>query len=84
MSDEKPPIYENVKCPDCEGPMISRTGKFGTFWGCMKFPACKGTRDSNGRSKQDREEYKIKKESEERGDEWPRNKEDNVSWNKKK
>ena len=50
---------ENVKCPDCEGPMVSRTGKFGVFWGCKAFPACKGTRDSMGRSKADREKWKA-------------------------
>src|SRR5437899_12991883 len=50
---------ENVKCPDCDGPMVSRTGKFGVFWGCKAFPACKGTRDSMGRSKADREMWKA-------------------------
>ncbi len=55
------PPYESVKCPECDGPMISRTGKYGTFWGCKKYPECKGTRDSQGRSKADREEYKRDK-----------------------
>ena len=50
--------YEKVLCPECDGEMISRTGKFGVFWGCKKFPQCKGTRDSMGRSKQDREKEK--------------------------
>jgi ssDNA-binding Zn-finger/Zn-ribbon topoisomerase 1 len=50
--------YESVKCPDCGGEMISRTGKFGVFWGCKDYPRCKGTRDSEGRSKADREKYK--------------------------
>lgn len=49
------PILEDVKCPDCGGPMRSRTGQYGTFWGCMKYPDCRGTRDSMGRSKADRE-----------------------------
>ena len=56
---------ENVKCPDCEGPMVSRTGKFGVFWGCKAFPNCKGTRDSMGRSKADREAWKREKALEE-------------------
>lgn len=47
---------ENVKCPDCEGPMIARDSKYGKFWGCIRFPVCKGTRDSMGRSKQERED----------------------------
>ncbi len=46
--------YDEIKCPECDGPMISRNGKFGTFCGCKKFPECKGTRDSNGDSKYDR------------------------------
>lgn len=45
---------KSVACPDCGGPMKPRTGKFGTFWGCFKFPFCHGTRDANGMSKQDR------------------------------
>lgn len=47
-------IYENVKCPICDGPMISRKSQYGTFWGCKAFPNCKGTRDSMGRSKDER------------------------------
>jgi ssDNA-binding Zn-finger/Zn-ribbon topoisomerase 1 len=50
--------YEKTLCPDCNGEMISRTGKFGVFWGCKKFPECKGTRDSQGRSKADRTKWK--------------------------
>lgn len=46
--------YDEIKCPVCSGDMISRTGKFGVFWGCKAFPECKGTRDSEGLSKQDR------------------------------
>jgi len=53
---------ENVKCPECDGEMVSRTGKYGVFWGCKKFPECKGTRDSQGRSKADREMEKVNKE----------------------
>ena len=49
---------ENVKCPECDGEMVSRTGKYGVFWGCKDFPNCKGTRDSQGRSKADREKWK--------------------------
>jgi ssDNA-binding Zn-finger/Zn-ribbon topoisomerase 1 len=41
---------ENVFCPECGGPMTSRanrrTGQ--RFWGCNKFPACKGTRNTDG------------------------------------
>lgn len=50
---------ENLKCPDCDGPMTPRNGKFGKFWGCDNFPACKGTRDSMGRSREDRDAEKY-------------------------
>jgi hypothetical protein len=33
-------------CPKCGGPMRLKSGKFGNFWSCMNFPACKGTRDA--------------------------------------
>lgn len=46
---------ENVKCPDCGGEMTPRKSQFGIFWGCKKYPKCKGTRDVNGMSKEDRE-----------------------------
>ena len=48
--------------------MISRKGAYGIFWGCRAYPQCKGTRDSMGRSKADREEYKrtINKDNEDK------------------
>lgn len=33
-----------VECPQCGSPMVQRNGKFGAFWGCTKYPGCKGTR----------------------------------------
>lgn len=47
---------ENVKCPDCGGPMVPRTSQHGKFWGCQSYPRCKGTRDSLGQSKRERDE----------------------------
>lgn len=34
-------------CPSCGGEMVLRTNSFdgSSFWGCPRFPACKGTRD---------------------------------------
>ena len=29
-------------CPDCGAPMIRRDGKYGPFWGCSKWPKCRG------------------------------------------
>ena len=34
----------NPKCPKCESDMQRKSGKFGDFWSCVKFPDCKGTR----------------------------------------
>jgi hypothetical protein len=31
-------------CPQCNGPMSLKNGKFGEFWSCRNFPGCKGTR----------------------------------------
>lgn len=30
-------------CPDCGSAMALRTGKFGAFYGCTAYPACKAT-----------------------------------------
>ena len=31
-------------CPRCGSPMRRRSGRHGQFWGCPRFPSCKGTR----------------------------------------
>lgn len=31
-------------CPRCGSPMRRRSGRYGQFWGCPRFPGCKGTR----------------------------------------
>ena len=31
-------------CPKCGHPMQLKTGKYGEFWSCTKFPDCRGTR----------------------------------------
>jgi len=51
--------YDKNLCPECNGEMIARSGQYGKFWGCKNFPTCKGTRDSQGRSKQDRAKWKA-------------------------
>ena len=30
-------------CPECEKPLVVRSGKYGKFWGCTGFPSCKHT-----------------------------------------
>lgn len=32
------------KCPECGAKMKKRKSKYGPFWGCTKYPECKGTR----------------------------------------
>lgn len=36
------------QCPteDCEGQLVQRSGKFGTFYGCSRFPQCRYSRSS--------------------------------------
>ncbi|MDX1633617.1 MAG: DNA topoisomerase III [Marinobacter sp.] len=38
------PVAEGIHCPKCRAPMRKRSGKFGEFHACTRFPACKGTR----------------------------------------
>ncbi len=35
----------NPKCPKCDSDMQLKSGKYGDFWSCVKFPDCKGTRN---------------------------------------
>ena len=32
-------------CPRCGSSMRRRSGKYGSFWGCSRYPSCKGTRN---------------------------------------
>lgn len=56
---------EETRCPDCNSLMISRKSQHGIFWGCVNYPKCKGTRDSMGRSKAERDKYNEEKEDKE-------------------
>jgi ssDNA-binding Zn-finger/Zn-ribbon topoisomerase 1 len=60
---EKKPLIENLKCPECDSKMVSRKGQYGTFWGCSRYPNCRGTRDSQGRSKAERQADRNKEPS---------------------
>lgn len=35
---------EFESCDKCQSKMIIRKGKFGTFWGCVKYPKCTNTK----------------------------------------
>jgi len=37
-------ISSNKTCPKCGAKMILRKGRYGKFYGCSKFPYCRGTR----------------------------------------
>lgn len=47
---EEPPVADvEPSCPKCGSPMVQRTAKTGSnaggkFWGCSRFPACRGTK----------------------------------------
>lgn len=48
-SPERSDAVVSPHCPLCQSPMVRRTAKKGTnagsqFWGCSKFPVCRGTR----------------------------------------
>lgn len=36
---------EIPNCPKCSNPMIVKEGRYGQFWGCSKYPKCKGLID---------------------------------------
>lgn len=40
-------VSKSPTCPLCSNPMKRRSGKNGDFWGCMRFPDCRGTRQLN-------------------------------------
>lgn len=40
----KLPARKMPKCPRCGAAMVLRNGSYGAFYGCSKYPACKGTR----------------------------------------
>jgi len=46
--------------------MVSRSnGQTGQrFWGCKAFPKCKGTRDTDGMSPEERKEYRERRKKE--------------------
>jgi predicted RNA-binding Zn-ribbon protein involved in translation (DUF1610 family) len=55
---------DTLVCPDCGSDMALRTNRQNgnKFWGCKKYPNCRGTRDENGLSKAEREEQKYKQD----------------------
>ena len=51
--DERASRIETPSCPRCQAPMVERTATKSPhtgneFWGCPKYPKCKGMRDRDG------------------------------------
>lgn len=45
VESERPKSRKKVlSCPQCGHEMVRRTGTFGAFYGCSRFPECKGRR----------------------------------------
>lgn len=61
---------EDVKCPTCEGPMVSRKSATGVFWGCKAFPKCRGTRNNMGEAPRPRVDRDDDAERELPSDRW--------------
>lgn len=36
-------MTQDVRCGECGSPMELRNSRFGLFWGCTRYPKCKGT-----------------------------------------
>lgn len=43
---DSPAVSSDKICPKCGSKMILRKGRYGKFYGCSKFPYCRGTRPS--------------------------------------
>ncbi|MDD3548803.1 MAG: AAA domain-containing protein [Candidatus Pacebacteria bacterium] len=41
---QKAEVSGEIKCPSCGSNMVLRHGRYGEFYGCSKFPYCRGTR----------------------------------------
>ena len=35
---------DDRSCPRCHAGMVRRDSRYGSFWGCSRFPSCRGTR----------------------------------------
>ena len=44
VSEEKKPIIADFKCEKCGSDMVQRSGRFGTFFACVRYPECDFTK----------------------------------------
>ncbi len=42
--EKKPPVIADFKCEVCGADMVQRTGRYGTFFACSRYPACSFTK----------------------------------------
>jgi DNA topoisomerase-1 len=42
--EKKPVVVADFKCELCGADMVQRTGKFGTFFACSRYPECRFTK----------------------------------------
>lgn len=47
MQKEKIPYFDKSKCPKCYSDLVKRSGKYGNFMGCSKYPNCRYTQNIN-------------------------------------
>lgn len=46
-TEKKQPVVADFKCELCGADMVQRTGKYGTFFACSRYPACRFTKQKN-------------------------------------
>jgi hypothetical protein len=49
-----------MNCPRCGSPMRRRSGRYGAFWGCSRYPSCRGTRRLSHRRRPERQPSSVK------------------------
>ena len=42
--EKKPPVIADFKCEVCGADMVQRSGRYGTFFACSRYPACNFTK----------------------------------------
>ena len=45
--EKKPPVVADFKCEKCGADMVQRTGRFGSFFACSRYPECNFTKQKN-------------------------------------
>lgn len=65
LNEPQPQLLKSIdtndspQCPKCGSNMTVKNGKHGKFWGCMKFPDCKGQKDYATKTKDSKRENNL-------------------------